>query len=41
MVKKKYKGITVEREDELDPTILLLTILEDLEKIKEALRIRE
>jgi len=40
MVKKLYKEITVEREDELDPVILLLTILEELEKIKSALRIR-
>jgi len=40
MVKKLYKEIIVEREDELDPVILLLTILEELEKIKAALRIR-
>jgi len=40
MVKKLYKKIIVEREDELDPVILLLTILEELEKIKSAIRIR-
>jgi len=36
MVKKRYKNITIEREEELDPVILLLTILEEINKIKVA-----